>query len=78
MKTAALLMLLLAQDPEVARILDRAKEARPSDEALAFYTLDWAPDLAAARERASKEGRPIFFVGDTNLTGPGFFFTGHC
>jgi hypothetical protein len=67
-----------AREPEVARILEKYRAARPSDEKLAFYALDWAPSLAEARARARKEGRPIFFIWLTNITAATSFFTGHC
>ena len=79
MKTLLLLALaLFAQDADVRKILDRAKEARPTEAELAFYSLDWAPTLKEAKARAAKEGRPIFFVWVTNITGADRFYTGHC
>jgi hypothetical protein len=68
----------LLQDPEPDRILDRFRAARPSDDALAFYRLRWAPDLAAAKTLAAKEKRPICFLVITNISASDRFFTGHC
>lgn len=67
-----------AQEPVVQRILERYTAARPSDQKLAFYALDWAPSLKEARARARKEGRPILFIWLTNITAATSFFTGHC
>lgn len=50
----------------------------PSQKELAIYTLDWETSLAAAKQRAKKENRPIFFIVVTNYTGPTNFFSGHC
>ena len=69
---------LLALDPEVQKILDRHEAARPTDQSLAFYGLDWAPSLPEAKARAKKEGRPIFFIWLTNISASTSFFTGHC
>ena len=71
-------LLVAAQDPEFAAIEKRAKAARPSDDDLAFYSLNWAPSLKDARERAAKEKRPIFFIAVTNITGPDDVYSGHC
>ncbi len=81
MKSAALAILSLlavGQDGEEARLLARYRECRPSDDSLRFYRLDWAADLAAAKARAAKERRPVFFIAVTNISGPDTFFTGHC
>jgi hypothetical protein len=79
MKLLLLFALALpAQDAEVRRILDRAAEAKPTEAELAFYSLDWAPSLKEAKARAAKEGRPVFFVWVTNISGADRFFTGHC
>ncbi len=77
MKTLLLLWALLLQD-DADRVLAKSRAARPSDDALSFYKLDWAKDLADAKARAAKEGRPIFFVAVTNISGPDTFYTGHC
>ena len=50
----------------------------PSQKELAIYTLDWETSFAAAKQRAKKENRPIFFIVVTNYTGPTNFFSGHC
>ena len=64
-------------DVQVRRILQRSEAARPSEQSLAFYSLDWAPDLAEAKERARKEGRPIFLICVTNITAGCNFYSGH-
>ena len=69
---------VLAQDPQVQKILDRHEAARPTEQSLAFYALDWAPSLPEAKARAKKEGRPIFFIWLTNISAATSFFTGHC
>ncbi len=76
MKTLVLLS-ILAQD-DAARVLEKFRAARPSDEALAIYRHDWAPTWEEAKERASKEKRPIFLVTNTNISGPTNLYTGHC
>lgn len=74
-----LLCLLAAQgDPAVARVLEKVRAARPSDEALAVYRHHWEPTWEEARDRARKEKRPIFLVVNTNITGPTNFYSGHC
>jgi hypothetical protein len=57
-------------------VLARVEAARPSPEELAIYSLDWAPTLAAAKERAAKEKRPVFLVFVTNSFGN--ICSGHC
>ena len=78
MKTLLCALVLLAQEGETDRILKKVREARPSDDALAIYRHDWAPTWEEARGRAAKEGRPIFLVVNTNISGPTNFYTGHC
>jgi hypothetical protein len=79
--TAFLLMGCVARahgaDPgDVRTILDRFESVRPQDADLALYQLDWMPTLEAAKERAAREGRPIFLVVVTNSFGD--MFSGHC
>ena len=85
MKVYGLVLLFLAwstlaaaQEPVVQRIVKQYDAARPADKALAFYSLDWAPNLAEAKVRARAEGRPIFFLYLTNITAATDFFAGHC
>ncbi len=73
-----LLALFILQDADVDRITKKAQAAKPTDDDLAFYSLNWAPTLKDARERAAKEKRPIFVIAVTNITGPDNVFTGHC
>jgi hypothetical protein len=79
MRSLMLVLLLPALgDAEADRILDRFRAARPADGQLSLYRNDWAPSLAEARERAGKEGRPIFLVCIGNLNGYDSLYTGHC
>jgi hypothetical protein len=66
-----------AQDPQARRIQERFEAARPDDQSLAFYSLDWAMSLAEAKDRARRDGRPILLVLNTNITAGTNFFTGH-
>ena len=54
------------------------EEVRPSAEDMAIYRHDWVATLKQAKDRAKKEGRPIFFIGNTNISGPTNFYSGHC
>ena len=67
-----------AQDRGAREILQKFEEVRPSAEDMAIYRHDWEATLAQAKVRAKKEGRPIFFIGNTNISGPTNFYTGHC
>jgi hypothetical protein len=67
-----------APDPEASRILDAYEAARPADEELGLFRLDWAGSLKEAKARAVKEGRPIFFVSTTQLERAGDLRGGHC
>ena len=62
----------------VGQILSEYDRSLPTKQALSFYSLDWAEDLADAKRRAAKEKRPIFFIMVTNYSGPADFFSGHC
>lgn len=79
----ALAFLLLApgvlpsQDPAVAATLRRFEESRPGEKELAFYSLDWSPSLAAAKERAGKERRPILLIVNTNISAHCNLYSGH-
>jgi hypothetical protein len=66
-----------AADAEVARILGQFEKAKPDAKALAFYSLDWAPDLKAAQARARVERRPVFLIANTNITAGCNFYSGH-
>lgn len=61
-----------------SEIEKRFAAARPTGSALAFYTMDWAPDLKAAQARAKKEQRPVFFIFVTNISAATNFYSGHC
>jgi hypothetical protein len=73
--TALLTAVLLAQD---ASILEKFASARPKDEDLLAFKLDWTDTLKAAKEKARQEGRPIvmFLIG--TKTGYGDLYRGHC
>ena len=65
-------------DTRFTEIERRFAEARPTGGALAFYTMDWAPDLATAQIRAKKERRPVFLIFVTNISAATSFYQGHC
>ena len=65
-------------DTRISEIEKRFVAARPVGAALAFYSMDWAPDLAAAQARARKERRPVFFIFVTNISAATSFYQGHC
>ena len=60
---------------EVQEILDKYRAARPDAKDLAWFSLDWAATLKEAKERASKEQRPILFL---HTNGRGNLFCGFC
>lgn len=67
-----------AQEPEAVRhIHEKFQAAKPTAEQLAFFTLAWEPNLAAAKARAAKEKRPIALVTVHNITSACGFFSGH-
>lgn len=78
MRFLLILVLAFQVDPATARVLEKVRAARPSDDALAVYRHDWAPTWEEARARSRKEKRPILLVVNTNITGPTNFYTGHC
>lgn len=65
-------------DTDTGRILAAYQAARPSDADLGIYRLDWADSLQAAKTRAAKEKRPIFFVSTMQLKDAGDLRGGHC
>jgi hypothetical protein len=65
------------QEAAVQRIWNRYETAKPTTKSLAFYSLDWAPDLTTAKARARQERRPIFLIGVTNITAGCNFYAGH-
>ena len=70
---------IFAPTPTGAQAIERYAEASyPASKELAIYSLDWEPTLAAARNRAKIEQRPIFFIMVTNFSGPTNFYSGHC
>lgn len=73
----AALALQSAVPAQVATILAKFEAAKPSEKALAFYSLDWATSLQDARTRAAKEHRPIFLILNTNITAGTNFYSGH-
>ena len=65
-----------ADQRDAQSVLDKFRSARPQAADLAIYQLDWMPTLKAAKEKAAKEGRPIFLVVVTNSFGD--VCSGHC
>jgi hypothetical protein len=65
-----------ADQRDVKSALDKFHSIRPQPASLAIYQLDWMPTLKAARERATKEQRPILLVLVTNSFGD--LSSGHC
>lgn len=61
---------------ETRRVLDEFDSVRPRAADLAFYQLDWAPTLKAAKEQAAREKRPILLIVVTNSFGD--VCSGHC
>jgi hypothetical protein len=78
MSAALGLLLAAAQGADVDAILKAYRAARPGDEELRLYTLDWAADLKGALARAAKEGRPVFLVATRQLEDAGSLYSGHC
>lgn len=66
------------QDPAVRRVLDAFKAARPTENELRVFQLDWAASLKEAKARALKEERPVFFISTTQLEDAGNLRGGHC
>lgn len=67
----------VSQEARIRQIQQRFAAAKPDERALAFYSLDWAMNLAEARARAQKEDRPIFMILNTNISAGTNFFSGH-
>jgi hypothetical protein len=65
-----------APNAEVQKVLNKFRLARPSDNDLAIFRLDWTPTLKAAKAKAAKEQRPIFLIVVTNSFGD--MHSGHC
>ncbi|MFO0808418.1 MAG: hypothetical protein U0746_07330 [Gemmataceae bacterium] len=66
-----------AADPEVAQTIERFTQAKPDAKALAFYSLDWVPNLKDALTRSKAERRPVFLIANTNITAGCNFYSGH-
>ncbi len=66
-----------AQPPAARAIHEKFAAAKPTAEQLAFFGLDWAPDLTAAKARSAKEKRPIALLTVHNITSACNFFSGH-
>lgn len=73
---AAMLVLGQNQDSEVRKILERFEALRATDKELALFRLDWVPTLREAKEKAAREGRPIFLLTVENEHGA--LYGGHC
>jgi hypothetical protein len=65
-----------AGQSDVKGVLDKFHSVRPLTADLALYQLDWMPTLKAAKEKAAREGRPIFLIAVTNSFGD--LYSGHC
>ncbi len=76
MKLIALAALLWTQDSEASKILDRYESLRPKERELALFQLDWVVTLKAAKEKAAREGRPLFLMTVENEHGG--LYGGHC
>lgn len=78
---AAIACLLAFANPDtpapVQSVLDRFAAAKPGKDKLGFFTLDWAMSLSEAKQRATKEKRPILLILNTNITAGTNFFSGH-
>jgi hypothetical protein len=61
---------------DVKSTLEKFRSVRPQEADLALYRLDWVPTLKAAKEKAAKEGRPVFLIVVTNSFGD--LYSGHC
>ena len=57
-------------------VLDKYQSVRPTATEMAIYSLDWAPTLNAALQKASREERPILLIVVTNSFGN--IASGHC
>lgn len=73
---AAALVAIVGQDLDARAIVERYEALRPTVKDLAWYQLDWAATLKEARERASREKRPIAALICINVFGN--LYTGHC
>lgn len=62
---------------DAASTLEQFAKAKPDAKSLAFYSLDWAPNLQEAQARAKAERRPVFLIANTNITAGCNFYTGH-
>ncbi len=70
----ALLLSGFPQEEDPQAILRRYQSARPREDSLAIYKLDWAPDFKSAL----KEKRPVFLVATRQLEDAGSLYSGHC
>ncbi|MBI3268238.1 MAG: hypothetical protein HYZ53_04395 [Planctomycetes bacterium] len=66
----------LAQSEDAQTALSHFREARPLDEDLVMYRLDWARTFEEAKSRAAKENRPLCVIAVHARYGD--LFTGHC
>lgn len=68
---------LTAAEPDVKQVLEQFNKAKPDAKAMAFYSLDWEPNLKEAQARAKIERRPVLLIANTNITAGCNFYTGH-
>lgn len=66
-----------AQEPTVQRVLRQFETAKPTEQSMGFYSLNWVANLADAKARALKEQRPIFLILNTNITAGTNLYSGH-
>jgi hypothetical protein len=67
-----------AAAPAPESVLQGYRACYPAAASLGLYSLDWVRGLDAARQRASREGRPILLIVVRNISGGGDVYTGHC
>lgn len=65
-----------ADQRDIQNVLGKYRSIHPKAADLCIYDLDWMPTLKAAKEKAAKEGRPVFLVVVTNSFGN--VCSGHC
>ncbi len=74
----ALATAFAVQDDSVGKILEQYRSYRPAEKELAIWRIDWIPDFAKAQSKAEREGRPLIFIWNNNITGPESLYSGHC
>lgn len=67
-----------AQEEAVQAVLEKYRAVRPTEKELSIWRLDWIPEFAKAKETSAREGRPLLFIWNRNISGPDSLYTGHC